>query len=230
MSVQLELGFQVIHSYKRLAYTPWHAIAEFVDNSTQSYFNNRQALDAALAAKEEKLDVRVVYDPSGGGLLRVTDNAMGMSLGELRTALKVGTPPANTTGRSKYGMGMKTAACWIGDEWTVHTTKLGQAEEHSISVDVQRVGAGDNNLLYHSSPAGTDDHYTRIEIRQHHKEFRGRTLGKIRDFLASIYRQDLRSGTLDLWWRDSPLSWSDTEFPCLRAVDGSEYRQEFDSL
>ena len=33
--------------------TPWHAIAEFVDNSTQSYFDNRQALDAAYKAEGE---------------------------------------------------------------------------------------------------------------------------------------------------------------------------------
>ena len=38
---QLVLGLDVIRSYKRLSYTIWHAIAEFIDNSTQSYFNNR---------------------------------------------------------------------------------------------------------------------------------------------------------------------------------------------
>ena len=48
-SIQLELGLQVIQSYKRLAYTPWHAIAELVDNSTQSYFDNRDVLDEALS-------------------------------------------------------------------------------------------------------------------------------------------------------------------------------------
>ena len=37
-SIQLELGLQVIQSYRRLSYTAWHAIAELVDNSTQSYF------------------------------------------------------------------------------------------------------------------------------------------------------------------------------------------------
>lgn len=45
MSIPFQIGFDAITSYKRLAYTPWHAIAEFVDNSTQSYFNNREQLD-----------------------------------------------------------------------------------------------------------------------------------------------------------------------------------------
>lgn len=228
MSVQLQLGLEVIHSYKRLAYTPWHAIAEFVDNSTQSYFNNQEALDEALSDAGENLNVSVVYDPQNGGILRVYDNAMGMSLDELRDALKVGLPPAITTGRSKYGMGMKTAACWIGDLWTVRTKKLGETEEHSITVDVADVGAGERDLPYECFAGKSEsDHHTILEIRQHHKVFRGRTLGKIKDFLRSIYRQDLKNGLLVLEWQNSPLVWSDSDFPVLKAEDGSPYRKNF---
>lgn len=39
--MQIQIGLDVISSYKRLAYTPWYAIAEFVDNSTQSYFDHK---------------------------------------------------------------------------------------------------------------------------------------------------------------------------------------------
>ena len=53
MSLHLQIGPEVIKSYKRLAYTPWHALAEFVDNSTQSYFNNRKELDKEFGEKEE---------------------------------------------------------------------------------------------------------------------------------------------------------------------------------
>ena len=34
MAIQLIIGPDAITSYRRLAYSPWHAIAEFVDNST----------------------------------------------------------------------------------------------------------------------------------------------------------------------------------------------------
>ena len=56
------LGLDVIRSYKRLSYTIWHAIAEFIDNSTQSYFNNRDELDAAFEAAGTGLEVSVVYE------------------------------------------------------------------------------------------------------------------------------------------------------------------------
>ena len=228
MSVQLQLGLEVIHSYKRLAYTPWHAIAEFVDNSTQSYFNNREVLDAALADAGEKLSVHIVYDHGNGGMIRIVDNAMGMSLDELGNALRVGFPPVITSGRSKYGMGMKTAACWIGDLWTVRTKKLGESDEHSITVDVEKVGDGDRDLPYDLSAGKSKDlHYTIVEIRQHHKVFRGRTLGKIRDFLRSMYRQDIRKEILDLEWQGTSLTWSDDDFPFRKAEDGTPYQKDF---
>src|SRR5205809_8070667 len=105
MALELKIGLDVINSYKRLAYTPWHAIAEFVDNSTQSYFDNKAALDDVYAKDGKGLLVSVVYDKDEG-LLRVYDNAMGMSLDELKNALHVARPPRHTTGRSKYGRGL----------------------------------------------------------------------------------------------------------------------------
>ena len=142
---QLVLGLDVIRSYKRLSYTIWHAIAEFIDNSTQSYFNNRDELDAAFEAAGTGLDVSVVYDRDAD-LLRISDNAMGMSYEELDYGLRVGARPAISSGRSQFGMGMKTAACWIGNHWTVRTKRLGDTVEHTVEVDVERVADGMNDL------------------------------------------------------------------------------------
>ena len=228
-SIQLELGLPVIQSYKRLSYTPWHAIAELVDNATQSYFNNQEILDEAYATASESLWIGVVYEREGGGLLRVSDNAMGMSYDELTNALRVGFPPAITSGRSKYGMGMKTASCWIGNWWTIRTKKLGETTEHRVTVDVNKIASGDNDLNY-VAVAGRpgDQHYTIIEIKNHNQEFRGRTIPKIRDFLRSMYRQDLRRGWATIEWRGVPLKWDDSDFQFLHAMDGSVYKKDFD--
>src|SRR5262249_1483151 len=98
----LRIGPDVIGSCKRLAHTPWHALAEFVDNSTQAYFDNRTALDAVFSKSGEILEVRIVYDKEAG-FIRISDNSIGMSLSELERALHVALPPKNTSGRSKYG-------------------------------------------------------------------------------------------------------------------------------
>ena len=227
--IQLELGLQVIQSYKRLSYTAWHAIAELVDNSTQSYFDNRAVLDETLSKSNEGVEVRIVYERGNGGVLRVSDNSMGMSYQELTNALRVGFPPKNTAGRSKYGMGMKTASCWIGNRWTVRTKKLGETHEHLVTIDVNKIANGNNDLDYQTSEGKAEDHhYTVIEIQEHNHIFQGRTIGKIKEFLSSIYRQDLRNNWVTILWQGSALQWSDDDFQFLNAPDGSTYKKDFE--
>lgn len=228
MPIQLELGLQVIQSYKRLSYTPWHAIAELVDNASQSYFDHRSELDTVLEQAGEPLSIRVVYERPSGGLLRVSDNAMGMTYEDLTRALKVGEHPPNTSGRSKFGMGLKTSACWIGNRWTVRTKRLGETIEHTVSIDVDDVASGSNDLPYSArEDCSPDDHYTIVEITDHNRVFQGRTLGKIKQFLRSMYRQDLRQSILEVHWQNTPLTWDDNEYSFLQAPDGSRYRKDF---
>lgn len=227
--IELQIGLDSINSYKRLSYSAWHALAEFVDNSTQSYFNNKELLDAAFLAKGENLEVDIVYDNQGVGLLRISDNSIGMSHDELQDALHVAKAPLITTGRSKYGMGLKTAACWFGNLWTVRTKKLNETDEHFIIVDVNKIAEGDKRLDYiKTENKPSDQHYTVIEITKLNKKISGRTLGKVKDFLSSMYREDFRNHVLTLKWQNNPLTWEEPEF--LTAPDGSLYRKEFDFI
>ena len=193
MTVKFGIGNNAIRSYRRLAYTPWHAIAEFVDNSSQAYFNHRETVDDQLSKDGEKLLVSIAYD-SDQGVLSIADNSIGMSLEELGRALQVGVPPQNANGRSRYGMGMKTAACWIGNTWTVETKKLGATEAFRVTVDVEAVADGNEALPVETFKKPAELHYTVIRITDHNRRFHGRTLGKIKEFLASMYREDFRNG------------------------------------
>jgi hypothetical protein len=203
-------------------------MAEFVDNSTQSYMDHRGELQGAFVERgEEGLTVSIVLDRDKK-LLRISDNAMGMSFEELERALHVGLPPENTGWRSRYGMGMKTAACWFGDRWTVRTKRLGESVEHQVEVDVERIASGDADLRYqsreHRDPL---DHYTVIEIYELHHLPRGRTLGKIKEFLRSMYRIDISEGDLTLIWQQDVLTWNpDNNF--VRSRDGQVYRKDFE--
>ena len=231
MDLEFEIGLDAITSYKRLAYTPWHAIAEFVDNSTQSYFNNRSELNDLFAKADDSLRVEITYSASNGGTLTISDNAMGMSLEELRKALHVASPPDYAGGRSKYGMGLKTAACWIGNLWTVTTKKLGETVEHHATIDVGVVAGGQKTLPYEAHEGLPPElHYTIIEIRQHNRRFVGRTLGKIRQFLSSMYREDFRTQILVLKWQDEELSWVELDDRLLKAQDGTTFKKKFEFL
>lgn len=226
MSLKIKIGNETIASYKRLAYTPWHAIAEMIDNSTQSYSNNKDVLDE-IAQTTPTLEVIIDYN-NDDDLLRVTDNAMGMSYKELEEALMIAHPPANTSGRSKYGMGLKTSASWLGNYWTVRTKKLGETKEHFITVDVEKVASGDSDLDYQvKSGADKMAHYTIVEIHKLNRKFKGRTLGKIERFLSSMYRQDFRKKSLLLVWRGKELSWEELDDRLLVDVEGKKYKRDF---
>ncbi len=226
MSLNFVIENGVVLSYRRLAYTHWHALAEFVDNSTQAYFDNKVALDKRLAGEGETLEVRITYDRNVDEL-RITDNSIGMSYVELERALKIGMPPPNTSGRSQYGMGMKTAACWLGEAWEIVTKKLGDDVEHRVFVDVSKVAAGDNALDYRFIRKPKEAHYTYITITKIHTKIFARTIGKINDFLRSMYRVDLRDGNLRLWFQDQELTWED-ETIFLEKPDGSQYKRSFE--
>ena len=229
-TLKFEIGNSVIHSYKRLAYTPWHAIAEFVDNSTQSFFDNRIVLEEA--AKKAKLPrpLKVIIQYSSSeDCFTVQDNAMGMSLSELTHALHLSEPPVNTSGRSQFGMGMKTAASWLRNQWEIKTKKFGEPIEYTVTVDVDRIASGENYLDYveRTQDIDLDSHYTLISIVNLNRRFPSRTLGKIGQYLRSMYRQDFRNQVLTLIWRKQELNWEEVDPRLALDANGNTYRREF---
>src|SRR5579872_570841 len=121
---ELTVGPKAIDAYSRLSYTMWFALAEFVDNSTQSRMNYGQVIDDVLREEGRPLIVSIVHDRTNR-TLTIEDNSIGMSGDDLIAALRIAQPTPDSKGRSKYGMGMKTAACWIGARWTITTCEWG---------------------------------------------------------------------------------------------------------
>lgn len=224
-SLSVVVGPETIRSYKRLAYETWWAMAEFVDNSSQSFMSNRDELEAAFAAEGARFEVLINYDRDQGEL-RISDNAMGMSLAELERAVHIGQPPLNRTGRHEFGMGLKTAACWLGEVWTLRTTKLGDPNEYEITFDVERVASGDPDLRLRTIPVKESQHYTVLTISKMHQKIGGRLQGRLLENLRSIYRFDTREGDMRLCWGDQELNY-DGRLVLLKAADGTEYRKEF---
>ena len=225
MAIEIRFGHENFANYKRLAYKWWFAIAEFVDNSTQSYFEHKEELEESYRRTQERFSVVISTDKD---FIRVWDNAMGMDLADLERAMIVGVPPENTEGRSQYGLGMKTAACWIGDKWTIITTKLGDPVEYTVSVDVNQVVMGNVSPPISKRAVPASEHYTCIEISSHHRPLRGRTISKVKEYLQSIYRVDISSEIMVLRYNDEELKWkgfSAQDF--LVRKDGSVYQTSF---
>ena len=121
------------HMFGRISYRPWYAIAEFVDNSSQSYFSNKdKMLDI------DHVTINICYEKSED-ILTVSDNAYGMSIDELVEALYVEGGNHIKVGRNEFGAGLKTAAGWFGEKWSVLTAKYGSGKRYTAVVDKENL-------------------------------------------------------------------------------------------
>lgn len=212
----------VYATYQRLSYKPWFAIAEFVDNSTQSYFKNREELIEQYKKEGgKKLQIYINYN-SVERTLEILDNAFGMEIEDFTRALVLDSPPSDRSGRSEFGMGLKTAACWFGKKWTIETTRLGSLRCLTATVDVDELAkTHQDNLHYKILKANADEHYTIIRIEDIQQPIRGRASTRIKEQLSSIYRADIRSGEIEIYWNGEPLEFEDPPFLEEQKEDGT---------
>ena len=225
-SINIRPDSGVYGTFRRISYRPWSAIAEFIDNSTQNYFEHRSDI-GEVTNETPSLDISIVYDPRSKRLT-IVDDANGMNWGELERAIQLNKPPANTSGRSEFGMGLKMAACWFGNRWRVVTKRLGDTVEYDALVDVSNLEENKPDAIIVAQRMGLDplEHYTRIEIEELHRTFRGRTIPSIKENIASIYRRDILSGDITIRWNGEPFDWeSDPVFEETN-LDGSVTRWE----
>ena len=212
VSIDIRPQSDIYETYRRLSYQAWYAIAEFVDNSTWNFELNRSCL-AGESSAAPVLRIDIFYDRDAG-TLSVIDNAHGMGLEEFQRALQLAKPPANTDGRSEFGMGLKTAACWLGPRWTVTSKQFGSDQELSAIVDVGKLKKDKPTSLAIDILSGLDPkaHYTRVEIEgldEYDRIFVGRTIGKIKTEISSIYRRDLASGHVVISFNGELLSYDE---------------------
>jgi hypothetical protein len=189
---------------RHLNYKPWFAMAEFIDNAIQSSIANA----AALMDEHEDyvLEVKIEIKPTR---ILITDNAAGISKDDFPRAFRTAQQPANNSGLSEFGMGMKSAACWFAQKWSVRTSALGESIERTVNFDIKKITEERiETLVPQETTASKNSHYTVITLRNLHHAPQGRTIGKIKEHLASIYRVFLTDGRLKIQFGDTNLSYA----------------------
>lgn len=200
----LKIGPAAIKNYSRLSYTMWNALAEFIDNSTQSRLNY-PIIDDVLAQEGTPLVVTIDYDPLQR-IISIGDNSIGMTRDDLVKGLEIASPTQDSKGRSRYGMGLKTAACWIGNHWRVETAEWSSGEQWTAEVDVDGIAEGRKRIPLTPAPVDRDAHFTRIIISDLNRNIQKRTEETIRAYLGSIYRFDLIEGRLKILYRGEEIT------------------------
>lgn len=217
----------VYATYKNIKYDPWTAIAEFVDNSTQSYYDNKKQLSETKYW--DGLNVEIIYEKyASGDKLIIKDNAYGMDFNDFQRAIVLDSPPKKPT-RSEFGMGLKTAACWFGTNWSVESTCLGSDIKYIASVDVEALHKYKNEEIeVQEEKVSPKEHGTIITIWNLNRTIVGRQIAKTKDQLRGMYRVDLRSGEIKISYNGEELQYEEPAVLEETLPDGStkKWRQE----
>lgn len=209
LNIQPQAG--VLGVFSRLNYKPWYAIAEFVDNSTQSFYSHQRELTTAGIGEVE---VIINYDAEND-ILTVEDTAFGMEIEDFSRAVKIDSPPENKNGRNEFGMGLKTAASWFGNIWSVRSTRLGSPYEYFTEINIPELRKDNVNVVsIKRTHTDVSSHGTTIIIRDVTKKIGSpRTKGKIVELLKSMYRRDLNNGLVRISYDGDALYYD--EYDCL---------------
>ena len=207
LPIEIRPEVTILSVLRHLNYKAWFAVAEFIDNALQSSIANSERLKA-LHGEGFQLTVDVRLDSTGLGQIVITDNAAGIPIADFPRAFRAAQIPIDRSGLSEFGMGMKSAACWFAETWSVRTKAIDESVERTIHFDVKHIVENKiESLNTRVRDVAAAEHYTVVSLRGLHHLPQGRTVSKIKDHLASIYRVFLRDGRLLLRINDEPLSY-----------------------
>lgn len=221
VSIKIQTG--VYGQFRNLNNKAWYALGEFVDNAVQSYEDNKSKLKT-IYGKNYSLEIRINIKKDED-IITIKDNAAGIGLDNYYRAFEPAHIPIDNSGLHEYGMGMKTAAIWLSDIWTVKTKAIDETEERFVEFNLKKVIDEKKEILdVTKTNKKKDEHYTEITLTKlSHNAPSSHQLDKIKRHLASIYRNFIRSGALQLYINEELLTFGDPEIlkaPYYKDQDG----------
>ena len=211
--VSIRPGVGMLSLFPHMKYQPWYAIGELVDNAIQSYLTNRDRLrdvDGTVHpdAPPYRLRVDIEISQANGGHIEVRDNAAGISAVDFQRAFRVAEPPADASGLSQFGIGLKAAAAWFAKDFEVRSTALGESVIRTVTFDIPEIVATRNEeLAVGEEPTETTTHWTEVRLWNLNRIPKAKTLGKMKTYLGSIYRDFLRNGDVEIVFDGTPIAY-----------------------
>ena len=211
-TVSVAIGTSMYGRFKDLPNTPSHVLAEFVDNALQSYRDNKSILESMEPDYKLRVCIYFAMDADGKIIsVDVNDNAGGISKDKFNTAFMPAKKPDNDLGLNEFGMGLKTAACWLGEDWLVKTSAINEPESKTINFCLNDICAEDlRELPVKYKAENSQEHYTHIHIESPTSNMPSKkSIGKICNELSSIYRVSLRNKEFELYVQDKSITFED---------------------
>jgi hypothetical protein len=195
----------VYSAFRYLNHKAWNALAEYVDNSLQSFIDHQDILSKLNPSG--KLTVRINIDLQEDRIT-VVDDAFGIEEHNFERAFELANIPLDASGLNEFGMGMKVSSIWFSDWWVLETSAYGENVKKKVIFDLNDVAQNEKlSLDVDIKAASRDAHFTKLTLTKlsSNNKPTGRTIGAIKKHLTSIYIKYIRNGILDLYVNDELL-------------------------
>jgi hypothetical protein len=202
-TVSIRFKQQAYRLLKNHAFRPAYVFAEFIDNSIQSFEDNKD--DLIQKNKDYRLQIKISWE---NGKIIIEDNAAGIPDKKMDSAFEPGHVPENNKGLNEFGIGMKNAAVWMSDFYKVETSAIGESHTKSISFDYFKVITDEiEDLEITYLPQDVQYSFTRIILQELREEVAKFNFEQIAKELGSIYRGMLKDGQVEIEFMGNQLSY-----------------------
>lgn len=198
-TVTIQPGVGMLALFPSMNYKAWFALGEMVDNSIQSYKEHKAELKR-LNGPNFKLKIDIEFSTSPKEKIVVRDNAAGIYKKDIARAFTPAVRREDLSGIGQFGIGMKSSATWYANHYVIRTAALGEDVSRTVTFDIPAIIENNTNQLpIDEKPKDDKDHGTTLTLTQLHQGIpTGATLGRIRGYLQSIYRDSIRSGEVKI--------------------------------
>ncbi len=222
LRIQIRPESSILAKYKEIDYKIESVLSEFIDNSTQSYFDHKSELNR-IGITTCTINIDIFAEE-----IRILDDAYGMNENDFRRALKLDSPPEDKSGRNERGMGLKTAATFLGSVWSVKTTEYSKKQLFAAEMDVDYIrDNAPEEIEANVFEIDKDKHFTEIVIKRLNQKITTQKVEKVKSTLAEMYSRDIKNGDVRIFINNSPLKY---DTPEIRVDEnGNEYLKHIDN-
>lgn len=187
VNVSPDMG--MYHLLRSQGYEPAYALAEFVDNAIQAHFSRPRA-----KKKDGPLQVEIDIfsdhygDPSKRNSIRIRDTGPGITKARLSDAMKP-AHPSPTKGLSEFGIGMKAAAVWFTDTWSLSTIPSSDKVHLQLHFDLPELIASGKDAVRVHERASADPQGTIISLTNLRRPVDSERFQQICADLRDIYQR-----------------------------------------
>jgi Histidine kinase-, DNA gyrase B-, and HSP90-like ATPase len=173
-----------------IEFAAWQCIAELVDNAFDDFLIS-PPVDGSAPTVGVTLPSRA--STPRDAQVWVRDNGRGMSLEHLNAALRAGWTSNQRYGQlGLFGMGFNVATARLGNVATVRTTRCGDPERVSVTIDLRKLAASHEFLVPVIREPKNDpaEHGTEVvisELKPEQHEHLSRRQAKLRETLGDVY-------------------------------------------